>query len=83
MGARKPTRPRTEAPREDAPAPAAGPQLPAWKAFVVQFTADSGPASGGTFAGRVEHLASGRRVRFTTARELVACLRGLFDQAGE
>ena len=50
---------------------------------MVQFTVDSGPASGATFAGRVEHLASGRRVRFATARELVDCLRGLLDQMDE
>lgn len=57
--------------------------LPAWKAFVVQFTADSDPASGGTLAGRVEHLASGSRVRFASARELLHCLRGLLDQTDE
>ena len=83
MEARKPTRRRADAERESAAAPGTGTSLPAWKAFVVQFTADSGPARGGTFAGRVEHLSSGRRVRFATVRELVDCLRGLLDQTDE
>jgi hypothetical protein len=83
MGVRKPIGRPADAQRESTAAPGAGPNLPAWKAFVVQFTIDSGPPSGETFAGRVEHLASGRRVRFATARELVDCLRGLLDQTDE
>jgi len=39
------------------------PELPTEKAFVVQLTRETGPSLE-PFAGRVEHVASGRRVRF-------------------
>ena len=57
------------------------PALPAWKAFVVQFTRETGvqPA---VFAGRVEHLSSGRRVHFSSAEELTAILAKLLDEVG-
>lgn len=48
------------------------PELPAWKAFVVQFTQASG--SGDCFAGRVEHLTSGHRVRFASRQDLLEAL---------
>lgn len=66
---------------EDAPQPTE-PALPAWKAFVVQFSRD---ADGETrFSGRVEHLHSGRRAQFASAEELVDALRRLLgEQAGE
>ncbi len=51
------------------------PVLPAWKAFVVQFSRES-DGSGGTFAGRAEHLRSGRREPFASPQELIA----LFDR---
>jgi hypothetical protein len=58
------------------------PALPAWKAFVVQFTRESeGLAE--TFSGRVEHLSSGRRARFASPEELVATLRRLLDEQGK
>jgi len=38
-------------------------ELPTEKAFVVQLRRDTGPSLE-PFAGRVEHLASGRRLRF-------------------
>jgi hypothetical protein len=47
--------------------------LPAWKAFVVQFSRESG-AEADVFAGRVEHLSSGRRVRFVSRQELLTIL---------
>ncbi len=57
------------------------PELPAWKAFVVQFSREaSTPAA--VFAGRVEHLSSGRRARFGSAEELVTILAKLLDELG-
>jgi hypothetical protein len=54
----------------------AGPTLPYAKAFVVQFTAETGtrlePAT-----GRVEHLLTGQRFRFASIADLVACIRTL------
>jgi hypothetical protein len=52
------------------------PALPAWKAFVVQFSRET-EAGAAVFAGRVEHLSSGRRARFSSAEELIAVLRAL------
>ena len=43
--------------------PAEAPELPTGKAFVLQLSRDTGPSLE-PFTGRVEHLASGRRVRF-------------------
>jgi len=50
------------------------PTLPAWKAFAVQFSLESG-TRGDAFSGRVEHLHSGRRARFASPHELLAVLR--------
>ena len=58
----------------------AGPELPAWKAFVVQFGREAG--SRGPFSGRVEHLSSGRRSRFATKDELIDALARLLDEIG-
>jgi len=58
------------------------PGLPVWKAFVVQFSRETGKRSG-TFAGRIEHLSSGRRARFGSTEELVAALGEMLDQLGE
>jgi hypothetical protein len=58
------------------------PSLPAWKAFVVQFTRDAESLTG-TFSGRVEHLSSGRRARFQSPQELVALLERLLEELGE
>jgi len=49
---------------------------------VVQFSADT-RAGGKVFAGRVEHLNSGRRVRFASAKDLVAALERLLGELGE
>jgi hypothetical protein len=57
------------------------PELPAWKAFVVQFSRDVG-ARPGIFAGRVEHLSSGRRARFNSADELLTLLEKLLGELG-
>jgi hypothetical protein len=53
--------------------------LPAWKAFVVQFSRETGPCPG-VFSGRVEHLSSGRRARFSSGEELLATLGKLLDE---
>ena len=58
------------------------PTLPAWKAFVVQFSRETNPRTR-TFAGRVEHMSSGRRARFTSSRELLAVLRTLLGDLGD
>ena len=64
-------------------ATAALPALPAWKAFIVQFTRETG-VTAGAFAGRVEHLSSGHRERFSSREELLAImtrqLRALEDR---
>jgi hypothetical protein len=56
--------------------------LPVWKAFVVQFSRET-RARTGTFAGRVEHISSGRRARFASTRGLVALLRKMLAELGE
>ena len=55
------------------------PALPAWRAFVVQFTRVS-EGQPETFSGRVEHMSSGRRVGFESPAELVATLSRLLDE---
>ena len=58
------------------------PALPSWKAFVVQLSQDTTSESG-IFSGRVEHLASGRRERFQSGKELLsAVMRLLSDLQG-
>ena len=47
--------------------------LPARRAFVVQFSAQT-QVELGWFAGRVEHVVSGHARRFQTLEELVECL---------
>ena len=59
-----------------------GPALPAWKAFVVQFSREAAPQSG-IVTGRIEHLSSGRRVRFGSAEELLATLLRLLEEIEE
>lgn len=55
-----------------------GPPLPAWKAFAVQFSHQSGDGAG-VFAGRIEHLHSGRRTSFTSRQELLSKLEHMLD----
>jgi hypothetical protein len=57
------------------------PTLPVSKAFVVQFTRET-TSDGETFSGRVEHMSSGRRARFTSALELVAVLVNMLNELG-
>jgi hypothetical protein len=49
--------------RPDVTSPPEPPELPTEKAFVLQLTRETG-SSLEPFAGRVEHVASGRRLRF-------------------
>ena len=55
------------------------PTLPAWKAFVVQFSIESGTRVG-VFSGRVEHLNTGRRARFTSDDDLVAVMKRMLAE---
>jgi len=67
--------------RHDEP-PHEQPALPAWKAFVVQFSRDAdGPS--GVFRGRVEHLSSGRRAHFGSPEQLLDVLAKLLDELSE
>ena len=60
------------------------PALPAWKSFVVQFSRETDPAQpSGAFAGRVEHLSSGRRAHFDSPQALVEILRQLLEELGK
>ena len=52
------------------------PALPSWKAFVIQLSHDTTPDSG-IFAGRIEHLGSGRRQRFASGKELLSMVMRL------
>jgi hypothetical protein len=52
------------------------PSLPYAKAFVVQFSAETG-ARLEHAAGRVEHLVTGRRTRFASVYDLLACIVAL------
>lgn len=52
------------------------PGLPYANAFVVQFTAETDPRLEHA-EGRVEHLQSGRRARFTSPADLLACMGSL------
>jgi len=55
------------------------PALPSWKAFVIQLSHDTTPDSG-IFAGRIEHLSSGRRQRFASGKELLAMVMRLLRE---
>ncbi len=57
------------------------PELPAWKAFVVQFSRESA-TDAGIFAGRIEHLSSGRRARFNSPEELLIVLKQQLEEIG-
>ncbi len=58
------------------------PTLPAYKAFVVQFSRETSPHTR-TFSGRVEHMTSGRRARFASAQELFSVLAKMLAELGE
>jgi hypothetical protein len=63
--------------REDTATPA----LPAWKAFVVQFTSETG-VEAKTFCGRAEHLSTGQRSRFESVQELVEFVHAVLQDPG-
>ena len=54
------------------------PELPTEKAFVLHLSRDTGPRLE-PFTGRVEHLTTGRRLRFATFEEFVAVLTRLLN----
>jgi hypothetical protein len=58
------------------------PALPSWKAFVIQLSDDTTPDSG-IFAGRVEHLGSGRRQRFASGKEPLAMVMRLLGDLAQ
>ena len=64
-----------------APSPEA-PELPTEKAFVVQLTRETGPSLE-PFAGRVEHVASGRRLRFRDFAAFRAAVTRLLAEASQ
>ena len=53
--------------------------LPTERAFLLQLTSCSGSSSEG-FAGRLEHLSSGRRVRFATWEAFRAAVGELLEK---
>jgi hypothetical protein len=59
---------------------AQAPELPTEKAFVVQLTRETGPGLE-PFAGRVEHVASGRRLRFGDFAAFRAAVSDLLAEA--
>jgi len=76
--ARSPSRPESP----DSAEHKAVPSLPAWKAFVLQFSSETG-ARTGVFSGRVEHLNSGRRARFVSKQDLLVVLERLLGEIQE
>ena len=56
------------------------PELPTEKAFVLQLTRETGPSLE-PFAGRVEHVATGRRLRFEDFATFRAALTRLLAEA--
>jgi len=55
------------------------PILPSNRAFVLQFRlGDDG--SGGCYAGRIEHIESGRVEHFYSAEDMCAKLKAILDQ---
>jgi hypothetical protein len=61
-------------------APAEAPELPTDKVFVVQLSRETGPTLE-PFAGRVEHLATGRRARFASFEDFHAAVIRLLGEA--
>jgi hypothetical protein len=59
-----------------------GPVLPAWRAFVVQFSRQTEPATH-SLSGRIEHLSSGRRAHFESPEELLEALCRLLEELGK
>jgi hypothetical protein len=55
--------------------------LPVSRSFVVQFAADTLPASS-LYRGRVEHIESGRSQRFASLDELISFVNELLETEG-
>ncbi len=68
---------RRRSPQQEAGEAAA--PLPVDKAFVLQLGRETGPALD-PFAGRVEHLCTGRRARFETFDDFRAVLGRLLEE---
>ena len=58
-----------------------GSPFPVSQSFVVQFAADTLPASN-CYRGRVEHIDSGRSQRFTSLDELITFVNELLKTEG-
>ena len=56
-----------------------GPELPTGKAFVLQLNRETDPALR-RFAGRLEHVSTGRRVRFDTLEGFLAAVARLLEE---
>ena len=56
--------------------------LPPSRSFVVQLAADAEPVSG-TFAGRIEHIVSGRSGRFASLDELSSFIADVLANADD
>jgi hypothetical protein len=55
--------------------------LPVGSAFVLQFESGTDPIAG-RFVGRVEHVASGRSMRFATTEEALAFIAWVLTTPG-
>ena len=55
------------------------PELPSEKAFVLKLSRETGQMLA-PFAGRLEHLSTGRRLRFGTVQEFLEALVRLLDE---
>ncbi len=55
------------------------PALPAWKAFVVQFSREA-ESQRSSFTGRVEYLSSGRQAHFESPQQLLDVLDQLLHE---
>ena len=58
------------------------PELPTGKAFVLQLSRETGPTLR-PFAGRVEHLGSGRRARFASFEDFRAAVTRLLAESNQ
>lgn len=60
-----------------------GVSLPAERSFVLQFRAGAGPGPGGPWAGRVEHVVSGRAARFDSRAALCEFIVAILAERGQ